>query len=98
MAPRTTVWPLEDHMLGKHMVLRNYMDAWLPIVLKTYDRELFVDGFAGPGEYKNGEVGSPVIAMDALAEHASSQSHERVDGLYLHRGGRREVCSPSERD
>ena len=70
MAPRTTVWPLEDHTLGKHLVLKRYMDAWLPIVLKTYDRALFVDGFAGPGEYRNGELGSPVIAMDALAEHA----------------------------
>ncbi|MCY4651789.1 MAG: three-Cys-motif partner protein TcmP [Dehalococcoidia bacterium] len=78
MAPRTTVWPLEDHTLGKHLVLRNYMDAWLPIVLKTYDRALFVDGFAGPGEYKNGEVGSPIIAMDALAEHAH---HNLMKGL-----------------
>ena len=78
LAPRTTVWPLEDHTLGKHLVLRNYMDAWLPIVLKTYDRALFVDGFAGPGEYKNGEVGSPIIAMDALAEHAH---HNLMKGL-----------------
>ena len=54
------------------------MDAWLPIVLKTYDRALFVDGFAGPGEYENGEVGSPVIAMDALAEHAH---HNLMKGL-----------------
>ena len=78
LAPRTTVWPLDDHTHGKHLVLRNYMDAWLPIVLKTYDRALFVDGFAGPGEYKNGEVGSPVIAMDALAEHAH---HNLMKGL-----------------
>ena len=42
----------------------------LPIVLRTYGRALFVDGFAGPGEYSNGEPGSPVIAVDALAEHA----------------------------
>ena len=46
------------------------MDAWLPIVLNTYERALFVDGFAGPGEYRRGEPGSPLIAMNALAEHA----------------------------
>ena len=32
---------------------------------------MFVDAFAGPGEYKNGELGSPVIALNALAEHSS---------------------------
>ncbi len=31
---------------------------------------LFIDGFAGPGEYKGGEPGSPVIALNAAIEHA----------------------------
>ena len=70
MPPRTTVWELDDHTLGKHLVLKSYMDAWLPIVLNTYRRALFVDGFAGPGQYRNGEPGSPLIALDALAKHA----------------------------
>ena len=70
MPPRTTTWELDDHTRGKHLVLRSYMDAWLPIILKTYHRALFVDGFAGPGEYSGGEPGSPVIALKALADHA----------------------------
>ena len=70
MPPRSTVWPLEDHTIGKHLVLKSYMDAWLPIVLKTYNRALFADVFAGPGEYSGGESGSPIIALNALAEHA----------------------------
>ena len=53
------------------MVLRAYMDAWLPIILSKFERAMFVDAFAGPGEYKNGELGSPVIALNALAEHSS---------------------------
>ena len=53
------------------MVLRAYMDAWLPIILSKFERAMFVDAFAGPGEYENGEVGSPVIALKALAEHSS---------------------------
>lgn len=64
------MWRLEDHTFGKHLVLKSYMDAWLPIVLKTYKRALFVDGFAGPGEYTRGEPGSPIISLNALAEHA----------------------------
>ena len=32
----------------------------------TNRRVLFVDGFAGPGEYVGGEPGSPIIAVDSL--------------------------------
>ena len=71
MPPKTTLWPLDDHTLGKHMVLRAYMDAWLPIILSKFERAMFVDAFAGPGEYENEELGSPVIALNALAEHSS---------------------------
>ncbi len=71
MPPATTLWPLDDHTRGKHMVLRAYMDAWLPIILSTFERAMFVDAFAGPGEYENGESGSPVIALNALAQHSS---------------------------
>ena len=71
MPPKTTLWPLDDHTLGKHMVLRAYMDAWLPIILSKFERAMFVDAFAGPGEYENGELGSPVIALNALAQHSS---------------------------
>ena len=71
MPPRTTLWPLDPHTIGKHMVLRSYMEAWLPIILSRFERAMFVDAFAGPGEYTGGESGSPVIAMNALAEHTS---------------------------
>ena len=64
------MWPIDDHTIGKHLVLKSYMDAWLPIVLKTYKNALFADVFAGPGEYSEGEFGSPIIALKALAEHA----------------------------
>ena len=69
MPPRTTTWPLEPHTVGKHKVLEGYMQAWLPIMTITNDRVLFVDAFAGPGEYSKGEPGSPVIALDAFISH-----------------------------
>ena len=71
MPPATTLWPLDDHTRGKHMVLEAYMDAWLPIILSRFERAMFVDAFAGPGEYEDGELGSPVIALNALSKHSS---------------------------
>ena len=84
MPPKTTLWPLEAHTVGKHMVLRSYMDAWLPIILSRFERAMFVDAFAGPGEYKNGEPGSPVIALTALTEHTSkSMMTGQIDYIFI---------------
>ena len=84
MPPRTTVWTLDDHTRGKHLVLQSYMDAWLPIILSQYDRALFVDAFAGPGEYQNGEPGSPTIAMRALTNHAHKGALTgRMDYIFI---------------
>ncbi len=69
MEPKGVTWKLEAHTLGKHKVLRAYLDAWLPIMGRWNGRILFIDGFAGPGEYQDGGDGSPIIALKALAEH-----------------------------
>ncbi|MCY3756220.1 MAG: three-Cys-motif partner protein TcmP [Acidobacteria bacterium] len=69
--PKETLWPLEPHTLGKHLVLQSYLDAWLPIMGRWNGRILFIDGFAGPGKYKGGEDGSPLIALNALKNHAA---------------------------
>ncbi len=34
-------------------------------------RILFVDGFAGPGKYKGGELGSPLIALQSYRDHSA---------------------------
>lgn len=77
-----TVWSAEPHTLVKHAILKRYLQAWFPILCQQAailqqqygslrSREiLFVDGFAGPGEYKGGEPGSPVIALDAALNHS----------------------------
>ncbi len=71
MPPKATIWQLEDHTLGKHRVLMNYMKAWLPIMRSWSGAVLFIDAFAGPGEYQNGEDGSPIIALKSLLEHSA---------------------------
>ena len=69
MPPGSTLWPLEAHTRGKHLVLREYLNAWLPILGQSQNRVLFVDAFAGPGEYEDGEEGSPLIALQTLKNH-----------------------------
>jgi three-Cys-motif partner protein len=64
-----TVWEIEPHTLAKHAILRGYLQAWLPIMSKYNRRLVYVDGFAGPGVYKDGEPGSPIIALNAFLDH-----------------------------
>ena len=69
MTPKDVVWPLEPHTKGKHEVLRHYLKAWFPILGSKPGRIVFIDGFAGPGEYDKGERGSPLIALDVFRQH-----------------------------
>lgn len=62
-------WLLEPHTKAKHLILKSYLDAWIPILSSWNKKILYVDGFAGPGEYENGEDGSPVIAIKAVRDH-----------------------------
>lgn len=73
-----TLWELEPHTLGKHLVLRAYLNAWLPILSYANNRVLFIDGFAGPGEYTGGEEGSSQIAIRALVDHSAKINAEVV--------------------
>jgi three-Cys-motif partner protein len=88
--PEPVLWPLEDHTLAKHRVLRSYLDGWIPIMghqaLRAYGstrRLLLVDGFAGPGRYTGGEPGSPLIMLDALKSHSALPRLGEVKFLYL---------------
>jgi three-Cys-motif partner protein len=64
------LWNREAPTAAKHQILRGYLDAWLPIMGSTHDKLVLVDGFAGPGEYKDGALGSPMIMLQAFLEHA----------------------------
>ncbi|MHC4402364.1 MAG: three-Cys-motif partner protein TcmP [Planctomycetota bacterium] len=74
-----TVWRAEPHTCAKHAILKGYLEAWFPILSRQAQRVrrgsqeiLFVDGFAGPGEYLDGQPGSPVIALTSALEHSVS--------------------------
>jgi len=66
---RETVWEIDPHTLKKHTILKRYWEAWLPIMGSWNGRILFIDGFAGPGKYKAGEDGSPLIVLKAARDH-----------------------------
>jgi len=64
------VWPVEPHTRAKHEILRRYLQAWTPILMQGgFPEIVYVDGFAGPGRYSDGEDGSPVIALRAALEY-----------------------------
>jgi three-Cys-motif partner protein len=79
-----TTWHADPHTLAKHAILQRYLQAWFPILTRQASalarqyrnagsREiLFIDGFAGPGEYTNGKEGSPIIALKAALDHPIS--------------------------
>ena len=57
----------------KHLILQGYLEAWYP-KLKFARRLVFIDGFAGPGEYLGGEKGSPLIALDAAIKEGKGKA------------------------
>ena len=65
-----TIWPAEPHTIAKIEILRAYLVAWFQIFgLKRRGQELlYVDGFAGPGEYTNYPAGSPLAALTAAKD------------------------------
>ncbi len=74
MEPRSlskdTIWEAPAHTVAKLDLLRGYLRAWFPILAQgSYPRVIFLDGFAGPGIYKAGEPGSPIVALKTLVEH-----------------------------
>ncbi len=74
----TTIWDIEPHTEAKHAILRKYLDAWLPIITRWNGRVLYIDGFAGPGEYIGGKDGSPIIAIKAILEHRAEIKSEVI--------------------
>lgn len=64
----------------KNALLQCYLRAFFQKVFPTRRDVLYVDGFAGAGHFKNGEIGSPIIAMRAasLALQSARRFHPNV--------------------
>jgi three-Cys-motif partner protein len=76
--PTETLWDIDPHTTAKHEILQRYLKAWFPILSKHNQRIVYIDGFAGPGRYKGGELGSPIIALNVATNHRKTLDGELV--------------------
>lgn len=76
MDKHLTIWKIEPHTEIKHHILKNYLAAWMPILGSKNKRVIFIDGFAGPGEYVGGKKGSPIIALKTAINHKTQTKTE----------------------
>lgn len=70
------LWPAAPHTLAKIEIVRQYLVRWFQILGRGHAsrRLLYIDGFAGPGEYTNSKDSSPIAALSAAKDlmYASS--------------------------
>jgi three-Cys-motif partner protein len=90
-----TVWEAPAHTIAKIEMLRSYLHAWLSIIGARFARQdlWYIDGFAGPGEYKNFSDGSPVAALKtaeaAIEKTGSRWTAGRVHCVFIEENGER---------
>lgn len=75
--PKPTIYEADPHTQAKHRILKAYLERWFPILDKQAQRVnrrghrlLYVDGFAGAGEYEQGIPGSPLIPIETALGHS----------------------------
>lgn len=75
--PKPTIYEADPHTRAKHRILKAYLERWLPIldkqaqlVKRGKQRLLYVDGFAGAGEYEDSVPGSPLIPIETAIGHS----------------------------
>lgn len=61
----TDLWNAEPHTLAKIEIVRRYLYLWFFILGSKNNRLVYIDGFAGPGGYKNSNESSPIAALTA---------------------------------
>lgn len=83
MSKIPTVWDIEPHTLAKHRILEEYLKAWFPILGRWNGRIVYLDGFCGPGIYKGGEFGSPIIAIKTALNHNMIKGGAEISFVFI---------------
>ena len=81
--PMQSLWEIEQHTKAKHEILERYLDAWIPILAKYNQRIIYLDGFCGPGRYKGGEDGSPIIAIKKALNHFEKLKDREISFIFI---------------
>jgi len=79
------VWDADPHTVAKIEILKAYLNAWFRILGMKRRGEiiLYVDGFAGPGYYRNHDEGSPLAAV-RVAERTITDLGDKFVANQLH--------------
>lgn len=78
---KDSLWELQEHSKVKHQILKAYLPTFFKITTSKHWTEfIYVDGFAGVGKYKGGELGSPLHALNLLSYQANRIS--RIKKIY----------------
>lgn len=77
------LWDKPPHTEAKHDLLRAYLGAWFPIMAKYNRRVVYYDAFTGPGQYKGGDPGSPIIALRTLIDHKYFDTLGNTEFIFL---------------
>lgn len=77
-----TIWKAEPHTIAKIELLQAYLKAWLSIlgIRRRGQQLLYIDGFAGPGEYTNHPTGSPIAAIEAANSVMETHARDWIAG------------------
>lgn len=70
----------------KHAILEGYLPAYFHVIKRRHENLLFIDGFAGRGEYRSGDdvfPGSPLRALNIIA--SNQDFSERVQCIFIER-------------
>jgi three-Cys-motif partner protein len=80
-----TLLEMQEHTRAKHAILEEYLKAWFPIISNSQfvNKLVYIDGFAGPGEYKTGEPGSPIIALNTALSHIFKDRFKKIYFIFI---------------
>ena len=85
----STVWDICPHTQAKHQILEEYLKRWFPILGSTFEKVVYLDGFAGPGVYSNSEEGSPVISIKTALEHNHLKQFKKIVFWFIEKDSER---------
>lgn len=81
------IWDADPHTLAKIEILKNYLNAWFPIVASRFSELVYIDGFSGPGSYRNHAEGSPIAALNVFKSWISKEPERlgisKVSALFI---------------
>ena len=83
------IWSIEPHTTAKHQILEEYLKAWFPIIASWANKIVYIDGFAGPGIYKNNEEGSPIIALRTATAHSMLKDTTDIKFVFIEKEKKR---------